>query len=63
MQLRRMMMQTERSGQHIQQVDLELSQTLGKLIPPKHRAALQAHPSYKAALEQGLGPLEEAADD
>ena len=45
------------------QVDLDLCQTFGKLVPPKHRAAFQAHPSYKAALEQGLEPLEEANCD
>ena len=43
--------------------DLDLFQTFEKLIPRKHRAAYQAHPSYKAALEQGLVPLEEPSPE
>ena len=41
----------------------ELFQTFEELLPRKHRAAYQAHPSYKVALEQGLVPLEEPSLD
>ena len=38
---------------------LEFLQTFGSFVPRQHRAASQAHSSCKAALEEGLEPLEE----